>query len=157
MSTLARPLEERFWEKVDVRGGNECWEWRGARMPWGYGRLRVGNKKCDYAHRVSYRLAFGGIPLGMFVCHRCDNPPCVNPQHLFVGTNLENRRDSVVKRRNRSPFPLRGEANHAAKLTVAQVLEIRAAPGRPADIAARYGINWRTVSRIRRREYWSHV
>jgi len=92
-------LEDRFWARVD-RDPDGCWEWTGARWVEGYGRLSlgpgVGPKK---AHRLSWELHYGAIPDGLDVLHRCDNPPCVRPDHLFVGTQADNMRDARAKHR----------------------------------------------------------
>jgi hypothetical protein len=87
---------ERFWTRVDKSG--ECWVWTGAHLPTGYGRL-TGAKRGMYAHRFSWELHNGPIPDGLLVCHKCDNPPCVRPDHLFLGTNVDNIRDRDAKGR----------------------------------------------------------
>ena len=119
----AVPLEERFWPKVDLTGGpDSCWEWTATRHRAGYGWIRIGSyldgsRRNTFAHRVSWELAHGKhIPSGMMVRHRCDNPPCVNPRHLELGTNRQNMRD----------MPARGRApGGRRKLTDVQRAEVR--------------------------------
>lgn len=93
-SSRRRPLAERFWEKV--QRGPDCWEWLGGCYHDGYGSFRVGDRN-QRAHRVSYQLTYGDIPSGMVVMHRCDNPLCVRPDHLTVGTAGDNVRDAIHK------------------------------------------------------------
>lgn len=96
------PIAQRFWPKVDKRGVDECWPWTGARIPQGYGRMGAGSPRRSLAtHRVSWELANGAtIPSGMIVMHTCDNPSCVNPSHLKLGTTQDNNRDCIAKGRN---------------------------------------------------------
>jgi hypothetical protein len=100
------PLIERFWSKVDKT--ENCWEWTGALTPNGYGRLAH-----EGAHRVAYRLTYGDFDQGLFVCHRCDNPKCVRPDHLFLGTQFDNMRDCSTKGRRpdlvRNPWGVKGK------------------------------------------------
>src|SRR5687768_2088481 len=119
---ITRPLADRFWEKVDKRSPNECWNWVAAREHFGYGRVRFAHTHL-LAHRVSWELTFGLIPHGQFVLHRCDNPSCVNPAHLFLGSTADNVTDR--NRKNRQARQ-KGEKNGGSKLTIAQIQEIRA-------------------------------
>lgn len=110
----------RFWNKVAKSEG--CWEWTASRSAWGYGKFGLGGrgKGWVFTHRFSYEIANGFIPQGFDVLHKCDNPPCVRPDHLFLGKDAENHADMVSK--GRSNF---GERHPLAKLTGEQVLEIR--------------------------------
>lgn len=91
-------VSERFLGKADIGGADECWEWTKSKFKDGYGQFWL-NRTNRLAHRVAYELFVGKIPEGMFVCHSCDCPPCVNPKHLFIGTHQDNTTDSVNKNR----------------------------------------------------------
>lgn len=91
------PTAPRFWAKVSQSDG--CWQWTGATTSWGYGVLRVKGHNV-HAHRVSWELHNGPIPEEMFVCHKCDNPQCTNPEHLFIGTARDNALDMIAKKRH---------------------------------------------------------
>ncbi len=105
---MTRPIADRFWKFVDKKSNDDCWNWTGGKMGNGYGSLRVSNKQGShvYAHRLSWELHNGPIPKGMQVLHHCDNPSCVNPNHLFIGTASDNMRDMDSKNR-------RGNRNYA--------------------------------------------
>jgi hypothetical protein len=147
---------DRFWVKVDASG--ECWEWRAHRKPGGYGQFTVRKGYFASAHVVSYALTNGPIPAGMVVCHRCDNPPCVRPDHLFLGTQADNARDMIAK--GRDGRRLRGEEKPGAKLTEDAVRAIRAEPrcqGYIKRLAAKYGVSTRTIYTIRAGSKWRDV
>jgi len=150
--------EKRFWQKVDIRGEADCWPWTGSRTRAGYGNMGIGRSNV-YAHRFSWELHTGLlIPAGMFVCHSCDNPPCVNPAHLFLGTNADNNRD--MREKGRASGGARGERQHRAILTDDAVRDIRAriaAGEQNASIARAYGVDRSTISAVRTGKNWGHV
>jgi hypothetical protein len=161
-------LEERFWPKVLKKEPNECWLWQANKNNMGYGMIRFGGKIDKVlAHRVSYFLRNGPISDEICVLHRCDTPACVNPDHLFLGTKKDNNDDMTRKGRRRwghnplYPPPIhRGEAANSAKLTEAQVLEIRALMAAGAtgpQMAIKFGIARSTANRIKRRFGWKHI
>jgi hypothetical protein len=146
---------------VDVSAGpSGCWPWTRGRDKDGYGKLAYGsmhNRKHVRAHRVVWELFYGEIIPGHWVLHRCDNPPCVNPMHLWLGTPSQNTRDCLSKNRRRSA---RGESNGQAKLTAEQVLKIReryAAGERRQHIADELGVSWGLVNLIVTRRRWKHI
>jgi len=154
-----RPASERFNEKVDRSAGPDaCWHWTGHRLPFGHGTFSPGRRSGNrhgYAHRFAWEQANGPIPEGLHVLHKCDNPPCVNPAHLFVGTHQDNMRDMVAKKREG-----RGETLPQAKLTEQSVREMRQrhADGETCvDLAKEYGVTHMTASRALRRISWTHV
>lgn len=142
--------EERFWAKVKKSDG--CWEWVGAVNSRGYGFLWV-DKRSFRAHRLSWEIHHGPIPSGLLVCHRCDNPICVNPAHLFLGTDADNNHDMRKKGRAASH---RGEKNPRAKLTPEQVSEIRGRMGEKSGVklSVEYGVNPTTIHRIWSAKRW---
>jgi DNA-binding XRE family transcriptional regulator len=91
-----KTFEELFWEKVDKRDPDECWNWKAGKFPAGYGAIAI-HRKNKGAHRLAYEFTYGKIPNGLFVCHKCDNKSCCNPRHLFLGTNSDNMNDMYKK------------------------------------------------------------
>ena len=164
-STGARPrgtLAERFWPKVDRSGGPDaCWPWTAFRLPWGYGQIGEGpaGGRHLYAHRVAWELTNGPIPAGLLALHRCDNPPCCNPAHLFLGTNRDNTADMDQKGRRGEHHPV-GSLNGRAVLTLEMAAEIRRLHemGVPySQLVRRFGVGKSTISRVVRGENWTEA
>lgn len=148
--------EDRFLLAVDSSAGtDDCWPWTGDTDSNGYGRLSVEGLRVR-AHRYAWERANGPIPEGMFVLHRCDNPPCCNERHLFLGTIKDNNRDRLSKGRNGN-YACPGEANGRAKITTAdasRIREMHAAGIKTTPIARQFGIDPSTVRRIVSGKSW---
>lgn len=154
---MANPVNtlEDVWRYVEKRGPDECWPWTSNKTGGGYGSFTV-NYKGYKAHRIVYFLTFGGIKLAapksnyskQFVLHRCDNPPCCNPAHLFLGCILKNMADKVAKNRQHHP---RGELQGRATLSNADAVRIREAAlfgAKPKDLAPCYGTAIANIYRV---------
>lgn len=154
MLTSEDKRRARFTQRCLVGNEDQCWLWRGHIDRCGYGKLGI-----EPAHRVSCKLFRGEIPPGMYVLHKCDNPPCVNPAHLFVGTQLENMRDAMRKGRFRADK--RGEDHGNAKLTEDAVLVIlntdTSRRGVRRELAQRFGVCAGTIDAIKYGRTWKHV
>ncbi len=161
---MKQEAADRFWARVDRDGPipahvpeiGPCWLWTGAINGSGYGNVRVDGAVRP-THRVSFEIAIGPVPVGLEVCHRCDNRPCVRPDHLFVGTSRDNKQDSVRKGRARG-----GGAKHllGQHINVGSNVAIRArlaASESPYAIALDFGVSYWTINRIRRGSNWRHV
>lgn len=136
-----------------------CWEWQGARNARGYGCYYPAMGVKFLAHRYAYQQAFGAIPEDLEVCHRCDNPPCCNPDHLFLGTHVDNMADMVAKDRS-SKKALRGTEHPSARFSADEVRTIRtrvAAGETRTAIASELGVNLSTISLITRRKHYQEV
>lgn len=132
-----------------------CWLWTGSTTDAGYGQTSDGTGKVVKAHRLSYEERIGKIPRGMMVCHKCDTPSCINPDHLFLGTAKDNQTDSIRKGRN-----ARGERQGVAKLSDQQAREIKsriAAGQTNAEISAAYPVGPAAIWQIRQGNAWRHV
>lgn len=175
-----RDPESVFWSFVEKQDlvtsphvNTPCWLFMGPTTKWGYGSFSPGKRLGigHHAHRYAYFLTHGPIPVGIDICHHCDNPPCVRDDHLFPGTNNDNRQDSIRKGRSASgdrngsrkhPEKLPRGANHwISRLNESEVSEIRKLCEEGAikqgDIAGSYGVSQSTVSNIWRRKIWKHV
>jgi len=154
---IVKSFEERFWNKVEKT--DSCWLWKGGKTDSGYGRMDL-SKEGDYdrSHRISWKLTQGAIPKGMFVCHKCDVRLCVNPDHLFIGTQKDNMRDMITKGRQRKNF-----RPHTTVLTPEQVTEIRnrlsrsTALGINKQLAKEFGVARNTISTIKHNKSWKTV
>lgn len=146
----ARPFSERL-----IHTSSGCIEWVGAKVN-GYGVLCIKNKNI-YAHRYSWIAHKGAIPPGLYVLHKCDNRACVNVEHLFLGTLLDNNRDRAMKGRSRPP---RGEQHGSSKLKTADILQIRAllkSKVTMRELGNRYGVSSVAISHIKHGVTWGHV
>jgi hypothetical protein len=149
-------LAGHFWTRVDRRGPSDCWPWRQASRASGYGIVWWCGHQV-YAHRVAWCVSRGSWPTRL-VCHHCDNRMCVNPAHLFEGTDADNCRDKISKGRGTPPPHRKGEAVNLARLTRGQVLEIRAGQSdgeSHAALAERFGVAESTVWAIVHRRTWA--
>lgn len=156
---INKALAARFWSKVNRGNPAACWDWTASKSKKGYGWFRMGAQPTG-AHRVAWVIARGKIPAGLCVCHRCDNPACCNPAHLFLATNHGNVLDSVRKGRHKfQRSGLKGSEIHTSKLNAEQVLEIRGAyPAQTArTLGRRFGVSHQSILAIIKREHWKHI
>lgn len=156
-------IADRFRLKVERLGPvGECWQWRGPTDRHGYGRFFVSKKlkpQHVFAHRFAYVLEYGGVIDGLVVCHRCDNPGCVRPDHLFLGHQRDNLADMWAKGRGRITR-IYGERQHLAKLRETDIPVIRArheAGESQRRIARAYNVDKTTIQNIVHRKTWQHV
>lgn len=144
----------RFWAKVEKRGPDDCWEWKGSAGTKGYGVFWLGGSM-KLAHRVAFYISRHRWPMPM-CCHHCDNPLCVNPSHLFRGSAADNTADCVRKGRHRwGVHP--GERSGRTFLTDNDIRDIRASDEPSGVLGSRYGIHKATVWSIRSRHSWRHI
>ena len=153
-----KPIAERFWSHVRAIPSGDCWIWTGSVDGRGYGRLssrRGRGGSPEKAHRISWEIHFGNIPTGTEVCHKCDNPSCVNPAHLFVGTHYDNMRDAAAKHRM-----AHGSRHCCAKLTEDDVIVIRSLLDGGFSqyaVAKLFGVGRSAVGKIKTGHNWKHV
>ena len=149
-------FEERFWAKVDKRGPDECWEWTAVKSR-GYGQIWRDGRMILATHAI-WEINHEPVPNGFNICHKCDNPSCVNPNHLFLGTQKDNIRDMVRKGRNPNR---RGEKNPVSKLTESQVVKIKRlhAGGikNYPKLASMFGVSKYAVANLFNGRCWQHI
>ena len=161
-------MKRDFLVHVDRLPSVGCWLWRGQiAKKTGYGRYRPSWSKLLYAHRISYSLFVGPIPANLYVCHHCDTPSCVNPAHLYVGTQQDNMRDAANRKRMpsgdahraraRPETVLRGEQQWMHILTEEDVRFIRASSLRQRELCKMFGVKQTTISDIKHRKSWKHL
>lgn len=143
-------IESRFWERVEKTAS--CWLWTGTKDRYGYGRLGVTASRAQSAHRISWELHHGAIPDAASICHACDNPSCVNPDHLFLGGHADNMRDMAAKDRS-----LHGTKNVMAKLIPEQVVEIFLSDLTCRELSSNFNVSETTIKNIKRRQTWRRV
>ena len=152
------PLKERFWKYVNIAAEDQCWLWTGATLKSGYGiiggdRTDAGQKTLR-AHRVAYALQKGPIPEGLGILHSCDNPLCMNGAHLRPGTQLQNMQDRAVRGRGNHRS---GERHYKSRLTIEDVIAIRASNEKQRVLAERYQTHQTNISDIKLRKVWKSV
>jgi hypothetical protein len=150
------PERERFWSKVDIKGLFDCWEWKGRKDIGGYGFFTFRSKE-QKAHRVVWILTYGEIPEGMQINHKCDNRGCVNPAHLYIGTQKDNVADMYSRGRQ---VVLAGSKSAVARLTEQEVLAIRVlfqTEITKADLARMFNISESSIRFIIQRKTWKHI
>lgn len=155
---MSHEFASRFWSKVRIASMG-CWEWLGAKNRQGYGSVGVGGGRTALAHRVAWEIDGGPIPLGLLVRHKCDNPACVRPAHLLIGTQKQNMADMYRRGRGRKRG-LSGSQNPNAKLNESAVRQLRdaAESGEPLRrIAERLNVSPATAHLIATRKTWRHV
>lgn len=148
-------IKERLIKHTTKDPTTGCWNWSKSKTAYGYGIIKVAGK-VELAHRVSFSIFKGPLTLPC-VCHICDNPSCINPDHLFNGTNLDNIHDKVSKGRQGRAGQRKGEKHSLAKLTEQDVLLIRASPLKQKELAALYKTTQSNISLIKHKRNWSHI
>lgn len=157
---MDQTLQQRFNAKWTEDPSTGCYVWHAYKNPKGYGMFEAASRQTKLAHRVAWEMVNGPIPQGMLVCHTCDNPSCVNPAHMFLGTDADNKRDSISKGRAKIPRA-RGEAQGHAKLTEEKVRAMRrerATDGTSYNkLAAKYGVSSVAAYHAICRVTWKHI
>lgn len=151
-------LENRLWKYIDKKSFNECWNWVGkSKHPNGYGQISAGRKNRFKAHRVMWILINGDIPKGYYICHKCDNPSCCNPNHLFLGTPKDNMIDRDNKGRGIKPPNFYGSKHHNTKFNESDAIKILNDNRKYSEIAKDYNVCEMTIRRLKNRISWKNL
>lgn len=160
---MRKQTASSFWEKVDIKGQNDCWNWKKSKKLNGYGQL-LWNYKNVYSHRTAWILSNGDIPQGLFVCHKCDNPACCNPNHLWLGTPITNVLDMMNKGRyylNSNRAWAHGSTHYSSKFTNETIVKIRKMyedkPNQYKWLADLFNVSSNCIYAIVTRKTWKHV
>lgn len=146
-------MRRKFYDRVVASDEDSCWLWVGAYAN-AYGQMPNGRRPTFYAHRASFLIHVGPIPEGMEVCHSCDNPSCVNPNHLFVGTHADNMRDMKEKGKRRGALQARAKLTDA---DIPRIREMRSQGYRQEEIARHFGMSRTGIANILQGRTWTHV
>ena len=146
------PLSDKIERNIIRIPESGCWIWMSSLNKGGYGKTGLGKGSCLSAHRVSYENKYGEIPKDKFALHTCDIKCCVNPDHIFIGTQKENMQDKVRKNRQ-----AKGESHGRHKLTELQAIEIKSSAKRPMDLAKKFNCSITTIRQIKSGLYWKHL
>lgn len=164
MAKLPTPAIDRVMSRIVRLPESGCWIFMGSLNESGYGIVGVGSRSdgVDRSHRVTYRHFHGEIPNGLFVCHHCDVPSCCNPDHLFLGTSLDNTIDCINKKRNSKPprnDHIKGVVHVSHKLNDDAVIEIRRLAGKVPQrvLAEKFGVSRQTIGEVAAKKKWKHV
>lgn len=148
--------KKRFFAKVKINEETGCHEWTAHRHTFGYGGFKLNGKSYG-AHRIAWVIANGPIPEGMCICHKCDNPCCVNHEHLFLGTHSDNMADKARKGRCPKMPNQKGEKHYQHRLSKKDVLKIRSMKETYATIAKMYGVSKSAIQHIKTKRTWKHI
>lgn len=148
---------DRFFKRVCIGDAGNCWEWTGSRNKthW-HGQWRNQEGEIELAHRAAWRLMVGAIPVSTCILHKCDNPICCNPSHLFLGSQSDNARDMWNKHRAK-PGTSKGEKHGMSVLTERMVRSIRSSKAKGVDLAKRFNVTPTTICDIRKNRIWKHL
>jgi hypothetical protein len=151
-----KSVQDRFWEKVDIKGKDECWHWKGALKTTGYGKFWY-NGRCVNAHRIAYILTYGEIEDGLIIRHTCDTRPCCNPFHLEKGTQIDNINDMVIRGRSSKANGMMIATHKLYDHDIIEIREKRRLGCSLKSLSIEYDVSPVTINNIERRKTWKHI